>query len=156
MEIDLVLIDIKEKENLRQLIKEYERELLKIDEPEEYKYLNSYWEKENRFPYFIKINNEIVGFVLVNGHTLVNKDGKNIAEFYIKKEFRKNGVGKTAAIKVFDKFLGNWEVREIEENLNARTFWIKVIDNYTDHRFKETKMNNQDWFGWIQTFNNRI
>jgi len=154
MEIKIALVNIKEKEILKKLIEEYEKELLNIENPGEYKYLNSYWEKENRFPYFIKINNEIIGFVLVNGHTLVNKDGKNIAEFYIKKEFRKNGFGKMIAIKVFDLFKGNWEIREIEENLNARTFWIKVIDNYTDHRFKETKMKNQDWFGWIQTFNN--
>jgi predicted acetyltransferase len=35
-----------------------------------------------------------------------------------------------SAIKVFELFKGNWEIREVEENLKARTFWIKVIDNY--------------------------
>lgn len=154
MEIKLFLIKRKEKVILKELIEEYEKELLNIENPGEYKYLDSYWEKENRFPYFIKIDNKIGGFVLINGHTIVNKDGKNIAEFYVKKEFRKNGVGKTTAMKVFDLFKGNWEVREIEENPNARTFWRKVIDEYTGHKFKETKINNQSWIGWIQTFNN--
>ncbi len=153
-EINLNLININDKEILRNLIKEYEKELLNIENPEEYKYLNSYWGKEDRFPYFINVDNKIAGFILVNGHTLINKDGKNIAEFYIKKEFRNKGIGKLAAFKVFDKFKGNWETRQIKENISAQNFWRKVVSEYTKNNFQEIFLNNKDWCGSVQFFTN--
>ncbi len=76
MNIELVLIKKEEKEILKKLIEEYERELLKTEKVEKYKYLDSYWEKENRFPYFIEVNGKITGFVLVNDYNLINKSGK--------------------------------------------------------------------------------
>jgi len=154
MSVELVLVKKKEKEVLKKLIEEYERELLKTEDPEEYKYLDSYWEKENRFPYFIKVDEKIAGFVLINDYNLINKNGKNIAEFYVKKEFRKNGIGKTAAIKVFDLFKGNWEIRELKENIDGQKFWRKVINDYTNGNFKEVFLDNENWKGPVQLFNN--
>ncbi len=65
MEIKLFLIKRKEKVILKELIEEYEKELLNIENPGEYKYLDSYWEKENRFPYFIKIDNYFLIMVIM-------------------------------------------------------------------------------------------
>ena len=156
MKIDLVLVNKNEKEILSDLIKEYERELLKVNEPEKYKYLNSYWEKENRFPYFVYVDKNIVGFVLVNDYNLINKDGKSIAEFYIKKEFRNKGIGKMAIFTIFDSFSGNWEIRELKENINGQNFWRKVISEYTKENFQEIFLNNENWQGPVQIFNNKL
>lgn len=94
--------------------------------------------------------------ILNFSHTLVNKDGKNIAEFYIKKEFRNKGIGKLAAFKVFDKFWGNWEVRQLKENISAQNYWRKVIDEYTKNNYQEILLKNKDWCGLVQTFKNQI
>lgn len=154
MNIELVLVEKEEKEVLNRLIQDYERELLKVEEPEEYKYLDSYWEKENRFPYFIKVDEKIAGFVLVNDYNLVNKNGKNVSEFYVKKEFRKNGIGKMTATKVFNLFKGNWEIRELKENIDGQYFWRKVVDDYTNGNFKEVFLDNENWQGPVQLFEN--
>ena len=84
MNLELVLANINDKKVLKDLLQEYQREILGKD-PGEYKYLDGYWEKADRHPFFITVNNIIAGFVLVNCHTLINKDAKNISEFYIKK-----------------------------------------------------------------------
>lgn len=154
MNISITPIGIKDKEVLKKLIKEYEKELLNIENPDKYKYLDSYWEKENRFPYFIEVDEKIGGFILVNSHNLINKDGKNIAEFYIKKEFRSKGIGKISAFKVFNLFTGNWEVRELKENIPAQNFWRKIIKEYTNDDFKEIFLDNENWNGPVQIFKN--
>lgn len=154
MNISITPIGIKDKEVLKKLIKEYEKELLNIENPDKYKYLDSYWEKEDRYPYFIDVDEKIGGFVLVNSHNLINKDGKNIAEFYIKKEFRNKKIGKTTAMKVFELFKGKWEVRELKENIPAQNFWRKVINEYTKNNYKEIFLDNKDWCGPVQIFKN--
>ncbi len=156
MKPNLILVKKEEKEILRKLIREYQQELLKIEEPEEYKYLDSYWEKENRFPYFIKVDKNIIGFALVNDYNLVNKGGKNIAEFYIKKEFRKNGIGKITAMKIFDLFHGKWEIRELRDNIDGQNFWRKVINDYTKGNFKEILLDDNNWQGPVQIFENKL
>jgi len=85
----------------------------------------------------------------------VEKEAKNISEFYIKKEFRNKRIGREAALKIFEIFEGKWEVREIKENPTAHQFWLKVIGEYTQGNFKEIEMNNEKWQGWTQIFPNK-
>ncbi len=151
MKIELELIDISEKNILSQMLNDYQFEI-SGDGSAGYKYLDLYWEKENRHPYFIKVDGEIAGFALVNGHTIVCKGASNLAEFYVLSKFRKCGVGRSAAKAVFAKFPGKWEVRQIAENPIAHIFWNKVINEYSNGKFQEITMNNEDWNGWIQTF----
>lgn len=151
MKIELELIDISDKSILSQMLQDYQLEI-SGDNSGGYKYLDLYWEKENRHPFFIKVDGELAGFALVNGHTIVSKGATNFAEFYILKKYRKNGIGKIAAKMVFAMFPGEWEVRQIVENPIAHVFWNKVISEYSNGKFQEIKMNNEDWNGWIQTF----
>ena len=51
-------------------------------------------------------------------------EGKNIAEFHVKKEFRKNGIGKELA-------------RQITENPYAHSYWLKLIVEFTKNNFTE-------------------
>lgn len=152
MEIKLVLVDVKDKKVLSDLISEYQREILKSEKVEEYKYLDSYWQKPNRHPYFIEVDNKVVGFVLVNDYSLVEKEAKNISEFYIKPEFRNKGIGKLSAKKVFDLFPGKWEIRELGDNNPAQQFWRNVINKYTNGNYHEILLNNEKWHGPVQTF----
>jgi predicted acetyltransferase len=153
MKVKIVPIKIDDRNVLKEMLYEYEKEMLG-GEPSEYKYLDSYWQKPNRFPFFIEVDEKIAGFVLINDYNLVNKNGKNIAEFYIRKEFRRNGVGKMTAIKVFDIFKGNWEIRELKDNIEGQFFWRKVIDKYTNGNFKEVFLDNENWQGPVQLFEN--
>ncbi len=151
MKVSIELIDISQKEVLRDLLKNY---LIEIHHggDGDFPWLDTYWQKPNRHPFFIKADDSIAGFCLVNEHTLINTSGKNLSEFYIKPEFRSLGIGKQAAFLVWDKFPGPWEGRQIKENPKARTFWLKTKGEYTNNQFIETFMDNELWSGWIQTF----
>ncbi len=152
MDIKLELVVIDERERLEDLINDYQKEILKSDSVEEYKYLDSYWEKEDRWPYFIKVDGTVVGFVLMNSYNIIEKDAKNIAEFYVDKKSRGQGIGRTVAIKAFEMFPGKWEIREMRNNIPAQKFWRKVIEGYTKGQFKEVSLNNEKWNGFVQTF----
>jgi predicted acetyltransferase len=152
MQIILRLVKLQQKELLYEMLYVYEQELIGDNNLNEYKYLDSYWEKVNRKPYFIIVNKIISGFALVNQHTLVQKDGHNIAEFYVKKELRNKEIGKKAAFKLFNLFPGKWEVRQLNSNPKARIFWNKVIKDYSNNHYEELCLNDNRWQGFIQTF----
>jgi len=154
MNIHLVQVDIKEKGTLGNLIKEYQKEILGLKKVEEYKYLDSYWQEPERHPYYIKVDDTTVGFVLVNNFSLIEKGARSISEFYIKKEFRNKGIGKLTAFKVFDLFRGKWEIRELSDNAQAQNFWRKVIYEYTHNNYLETLLDNENWRGPVQVFDN--
>jgi predicted acetyltransferase len=100
--------------------------------------LMSYWDGDNnKFPYVIKKNDKYVGFVLVK---LINSSERNyfsIAEFFILKKYRREGIGKAVAIQVFNLHKGSWEVYQKDSNKPAQIFWNKVISEYTKGHFKE-------------------
>src|SRR6185437_10196727 len=103
-----------------------------------YSNLMDYWEGDgNKFPYVIKMNDKYVGFVLVKLITSVGGNYFSIAEFFILKKYRKEGIGKTIAIKVFNLHKGHWEVYQKITNKPAQLFWSKVISEYTKEQFKE-------------------
>jgi predicted acetyltransferase len=151
MKVKIVPVKIDDRDVLKEMLWEYEKEMLG-GEPGEYKYLDSYWQKQNRFPFFIEGDEKILGFALINDYNLVIDDGKNIAEFYIKKELRKNGIGKEASRQVFNLFPAKWEIRQIVENPKAHNYWLKIISEFTKNNFTEEFVKNDKWHGWIQTF----
>ena len=98
-----------------------------------YRYLDAYWKEEGRFPFFIRIDRQLAGFVLVRSCSEYNDlaDPHNIAEFFVMKKYRRSGIGKAAAAKIFDMFPGGWEIAYLNHNEPARRFWKHVIEEYT-------------------------
>ena len=103
-----------------------------------YTYLDHYWTEEGRHPFIVRVDGKIAGFVLVR--TPPNTDCENqIAEFFIVRKYRRKGIGKIVAHRVFDMFPGRWAVTQVESNLPARRFWESVISDYTDGSFEQTE-----------------
>ncbi len=103
--------------------------------------LRDYWEDDNKFPYIITKNDKYVGFVLVKSVKSNGRSYFSIAEFFILKKYRHEGVGKAIAFKVFDLHKGQWEVYQKESNKPAQIFWNKVISQYTKGTFKDRLEN---------------
>lgn len=122
----------------------------------EYKYLDLYWTESSRSPFLIYVDDEIAGFVLVNSHTYLHQKGeaKSVAEFFVMRKYRRQGIGKMVAFHIFDKFPGKWEVPQTKRNVAAQRFWRSVIGEYTLGQFAETIMDNELWRGSIQSFDN--
>jgi len=102
-----------------------------------YPHLEDYWRETNRFPYVIKQNDKYVGFVFVR---MIESEARNyfsIAEFFIMKKYRKEGIGKAVAKQIFNLHKGQWEVYQLESNKPAQIFWNKVINEFTQGDFKD-------------------
>lgn len=96
-----------------------------------------YWKAENTFPFIIKYQDELMGFVIVDKDVSNLSNDFNIAQFFILRKFKSKGVGRHIAFQCFNKFCGNWEVFVMPGNEGAYRFWRKIIKKYTDNQFKE-------------------
>jgi len=112
--------------------------------------LQDYFEGDNKFPYIITADDKHVGFVLVKFTSSKDRSYFSIAEFFILKKYRHEGIGKAIAIKVFNLHKGQWEVHQRDNNKAAQIFWNKVISEYTEGHFKERLENGKR----IQNFEN--
>ena len=69
-----------------------------------------YWKAENTFPFIIKYQDELMGFVIVDKDVSNLSNDFNIAQFFILRKFKSKGVGRHIDFQCFNKFCGNWEV----------------------------------------------
>lgn len=74
-----------------------------------------------------------------------------IEQFFILKKYNGRGIGKQAAIKIFDRYKGNWKVTQVERNYPAQAFWRSVIKKYSNNSYTETYDDKRKS---IQEFNN--
>lgn len=161
MDIKLEKASINQKSIMRNLLELYNYDFTEYD-PDDvdehglygYKYLDHYWTEENRYPFLIRVNNNLAGFILVRGMGTNSQNNNiySIAEFFVMRKYRKAGVGKRAAIMVFNMLKGEWKVSQIESNIPAQHFWRNVISEYTNNQFEEIR--ETDWNGPIQKFTN--
>ena len=100
-----------------------------------YKWFDNYFTDSDREAFFIRDDDKIVGFVMINQFMKKCDNGHSVAEFLVLPEYRRNHIGKKVAFLVFDMFPGNWEVEPIEESNEACRFWENVVVNYTNNKF---------------------
>jgi predicted acetyltransferase len=116
-----------------------------------YDYFDHYWTEETRHPYLVRVAGTPAGFALVR--LLAKDDGTPytyMAEFFIMRKYRGQGIGQAVACYLFDSYPGEWEVSEIAQNFPAQAFWRKIIGRYTGGHFDEVIMDDGDV---AQTFN---
>jgi predicted acetyltransferase len=119
-----------------------------------YPYLDSYWTMPDHHPFLIQVAGCLAGFTLVNRHSRLHDpfDGHAVAEFFIMRKYRRMGAGRTAAMQLFARFPGKWEVASIATNVPAQAFWRSTIDAYTDGRYHEVWLQDSRWRGPVQSF----
>jgi predicted acetyltransferase len=161
LEIQVLPVPAVEQPTLRQLIDLYVydfSDLLGLDVGEDGRFtfsdLAPYWVDPWRHPFFVRAGGKLAGFALVQDRSrLTGAMGiHDMAEFFILRRYRRQGLGERAARIIFDGFPGPWEVRERPTNAAALAFWRRVIDRYTHGRFRELTLNDQTWQGPVQLF----
>jgi predicted acetyltransferase len=90
---------------------------------------------------------EPVGFALVTrpritpaGELAVNF---HMSEFFVRKQHRRNGIGRDAATLIFDRFAGEWEIVEYKRNPGSVAFWRRVVADYSAGRYTERSRNGE-------------
>jgi predicted acetyltransferase len=98
-----------------------------------YPALPLYWKQESRFPFLVRVEGRLAGLVLVSRGSRIGWDPEvwDMAEFFVLRRYRKQGIGAAVAREVWRRFPGTWEVRVLERNAPALAFWAAAIRNFT-------------------------
>ncbi len=100
-----------------------------------------YWQDQSSFPFLIKYDDELVGFVIIDKKGSDARINFNMAQFFILRKFKNKGIGQYVACQCFDKFPGTWEVMVMPGNEGAYRFWRSVIRHYSHHTYQEYSRN---------------
>ena len=113
--------------------------------------LDLYWTEENRYPFFIKVDNKLAGFILVYDGRQIEEIESNysIDDFFVMDKYKRQGIGKYCIKYILNKFKGKWQIWFHPRNEVAEKFWIKTIDEYTKGKFEIIKNNKPYYDGTI-------
>lgn len=146
MNVKLRSVEESKKPVLRNLVKMYCYEWsqyngIDIDQNGDYAFehdLDRFFINENHYAYFICFEDNIVGFVLVDTDIDYYKESNYaVSEFFVLNKYRNLGIGKQAAIEVFKRHKGKWEIKMHPKNGGSIEFWKRVVVEIAkDRNFK--------------------
>ena len=117
------------------------------DNPRKDEIFANWFANDHSHPLLILKGPDAVGFALVTrpripaaGETAVNY---HMSEFFVRKPYRRAGIGRDAATLIFDRFAGDWEIVEYLRNPGAVAFWRRVVSVYSAGRFSERSRNGE-------------
>jgi predicted acetyltransferase len=104
--------------------------------------------------FLVKVDGKLAGFALVRSGSALSGDPDvtDMEEFFVMRKYRRAGVGSEVAHRLFDRFPGRWEVREVATNVPAQSFWRRTIGAYTGGRYEERAVDDERWRGPVQSF----
>lgn len=116
--------------------------------------LSGFWERARWSANLILVGTTTAGFALVNDLSHIGDDvDANVAEFFILRKFRGQGVGRSAAQTMFNSWPGSWEVAVASRNQAARKFWKRVIESSSEARdVREIDAQTELWTGPVFRF----
>ena len=115
-----------------------------------YSRLSAYFSQpERNIPWLILRGSRVVGFALVTRGSPVSDDPEvlDVAEFFVLRSHRRNGVGGRAARQLWAGLPGQWTVRVSEGNHAGLRFWPAVIRDCAGAAFVESHRSGKphDW-----------
>ncbi|MBH5316207.1 GNAT family N-acetyltransferase [Paenibacillus sp. GSMTC-2017] len=125
---------------------------------DQYDIQNVWWEKPGcLYPFLILVDGIPAGFDLIATHPhCSNETDYFVNDFFLLQPFRGKGVAENAAIQVFEKFKGKWELftNPSEKNIAGQKFWRRTISIYTKNNFHESSGATFDGDKLIFRFSN--
>ncbi len=94
-------------------------------------YLDAYWSEPGRHAFIIQHGGHTVGFALIRDPISTGSAVHQLAEFYIKPERRRLGIGRRAVCALWKRFPGQWELQIHTRNVAAVQFWESCIKAVT-------------------------
>lgn len=105
-----------------------------------YDRLPLYWsEPEKRHAFLIRCGAAVAGFAFATLGSPATDDPADldVAEFFVLRAHRRSGVGREAAMALWDELPGRWVVRVSQANRAGIPFWSEVVRAYTGGAFRE-------------------
>lgn len=148
MEVQLRQVTVDEKEILRNLLEKYDYEFSQWDKRDVnklglygYDYLDHYWTEENRWAYFILVDEKLAGFAMVGRRPEVHDRDTHfsMAEFCVLLKYRRLGVGKQGFYQLLKMHKGKWQLKLHPANTASVHFWKNTIEEYTQGKYELVK-----------------
>ena len=97
-----------------------------------YPWFDAYFTDPDREAYLIRSQDggKLLGFAMVNACLRKVSSGHSIAEFMVLPQYRRQGVGRTAALACFQTHPGTWEISPSYGSESAFRFWERTIREY--------------------------
>ncbi|KHL05682.1 GNAT family N-acetyltransferase [Sinomonas humi] len=140
MELEVIPAEPEQRSLLRQLLELYRYDISELDQSDVnddgfygYRWLEFYWTESERHPFLFRVDGHPAGFALV-------RTGKvtEMAEFFVLRKYRGQGIGTGAARALFSRFPGKWLVSQVPGNDAATRFWRATIPG----PFHEQRLDN--------------
>ena len=109
-----------------------------------YRFLHAYWSEPGRHVFIIKRSGDLVGFAFVRDPISTGSSIHQLAEFYIKPELRRFGVGRRAVIAIWERFPGEWELQVHARNSGAAQFWASCVELETGECPQVSELRAED------------
>lgn len=129
MQIEVVRAADDDQTVVRRLLQLYHYDFSEFDDCDvnshgEYlhRYFDEYWMDPDREALLFRVDGAWAGLAL-----LFTGEPHDIAEFFVMRKFRRRGVGRYAAARIFERHPGDWTVRQQLANRAATTFWRRAI-----------------------------
>jgi len=129
-----------------------------VDEEGRFTYprLESYWRDSGHIPLLIRADGHIAGFALVNQWSALELAlDRSVAEFFVMRKYRRARVGTRAALLIFRRYPGRWEVPVAWYNPPAQAFWRGVTEEAAPGKVEELAGDGKRWAGPVLRFATR-
>ncbi len=119
-----------------------------------YRHLATYWSAPDRHPFLVKVDGRLAGFVLVKRSSEVSARHApwDIAELFVVRAYRRQGVGTHVAHAIWRLFPGQWEVRVMQANRAAFSFWDSAIGSFLGKRIGSACIEKDDACWYVFAF----
>jgi predicted acetyltransferase len=93
--------------------------------------IERFWEDGDYERFLIRVDGVLAGFALTCRTSEGDETIHLINEFFVLRRYRRCGVGRVAAQRLFERFDGTWELSVMNSNAVAKEFWAAVIGDLT-------------------------
>ncbi|RDW17704.1 GNAT family N-acetyltransferase [Oceanobacillus chungangensis] len=114
--------------------------------------LDKFWEVDGLSPYFIMLDDKIIGFILLLERPFLKKSNDyGINDLFILNKYKGKGLAVQAVRKLFEDKPGQYFVMQVVENKRAVAFWKKVYNGLNIETQERQDLIDDELF-LIQTF----
>jgi len=109
-----------------------------------YPHLDAYWSEVGRHIFLIQYSERIVGFAFIRDPSSTESVAHQVAEFYVRSDSRRLGIGRRAVLEIWKLFPGQWELQVHARNTAALQFWTLCIETEANEniQFQEVKASD--------------
>lgn len=115
--------------------------------------LSDYWSVPGRHPFLVRVEAKLAGFALVKRDSECSEKESvwDMAEFFVIRRYRRQGIGTHIAFELWRRFPGAWEVRVMQSNISGCHFWARAISTFTGEAIQPVPVEkNGRWWNLFQ------